>query len=379
MRRLQVTVVLFAALSSMGAVHRTQNFVVHAATAEVAQQVGQLAEHYRKDKAQLWLGAEMPPWPQPCPLHVSVTMSPPSGATTFTFGHDRNGQGQVMGMRMEINGPLDRLLASVLPHEITHTVFAHYFRCPVPRWADEGGSVLSEDKPERDRHDRLTRQFLNEGKQIPMRTLFSLKEYPANVHALYAEGFSITEFLVKRGDRGTFLRFLAHGMNHGWDGAVQTFYGHSRVEELESAWLTYLRDGRITDVARGNTRPASPGTIVRLTVPPGQAYEPAAAAPIARGPAPALPIARGAMPSSDQLGQRFGDVQPMQPMQPQVMVIPNQGNWQPVQPTAPAYGSVPVSFAPVPVTLGVPVYDSRMPVNAPVYTGPASVPVSYPR
>ncbi len=50
---------------------------------------------------------------------------------------------------MNIEGPLDRLLSSVLPHEITHTVFAHYFRTPVPRWADEGGSVLSEDDLER--------------------------------------------------------------------------------------------------------------------------------------------------------------------------------------------------------------------------------------
>ena len=40
---------------------------------------------------------------------------------------------------------MERMLHSVLPHEMTHTVFAHHFRYPVPRWADEGGSVLSED------------------------------------------------------------------------------------------------------------------------------------------------------------------------------------------------------------------------------------------
>ena len=61
-------------------------------------------------------------------------------------------------MKMEIQGPWNGSSAASLPHEVTHTVFAHYFRHPVPRWADEGGSVLSEDDVERDRHDQLDAQ-----------------------------------------------------------------------------------------------------------------------------------------------------------------------------------------------------------------------------
>ena len=49
----------------------------------------------------------------------------------------------------------------MLPHEVTHTVFAYYFRCPLPRWADEGGAVLSEDDIELDKHDKIVRQILN--------------------------------------------------------------------------------------------------------------------------------------------------------------------------------------------------------------------------
>src|SRR5207245_7454617 len=128
MKRRSLLLVLASVVASMGAMQRSSNFVVHAPTPQIAAQVAQYAEHYRKEKALLWLGSEMPPWPQPCPLHVTVTMEPPSGATTFTFGHN-----QVLSMRMEIKGPLDRLLSSVLPHEITHTVFAYHFRCPVPR------------------------------------------------------------------------------------------------------------------------------------------------------------------------------------------------------------------------------------------------------
>ena len=70
---------------------------------------------------------------------------------------------------MHIEGTLERLLASVLPHEVTHTVFAFHFRQPVPRWADEGGSVLSEDEIERKRHDRLVRNILNNRRAMPLR------------------------------------------------------------------------------------------------------------------------------------------------------------------------------------------------------------------
>ncbi len=155
--------------------YRTPNFVVEAPTPEIAQQVGQYAEHYRKEKAMQWLGQEMPQWPEPCPLHVTVTMNGSGGATSFAFDH-----GHILGQDMHIEGSLDRLLASVLPHEVTHTVFAYYFRQPVPRWADEGGAVLSEDDIERNRHDQLVRQILNTpGRAIPLRRLFSLTQVPA--------------------------------------------------------------------------------------------------------------------------------------------------------------------------------------------------------
>src|SRR5436309_13380355 len=118
---------------------RTQNFYVTAPTPEMAQEFGQAAESYRKQKAIEWLGQEMPPWPQPCPLIVKPTMSGPGGATTFNY--DRGGGYVILAMNIE--GGKERMLHSVLPHEVTHTVFAHHFRNPVARWADEGWSGLS--------------------------------------------------------------------------------------------------------------------------------------------------------------------------------------------------------------------------------------------
>ena len=138
-------------------------------------------------------------------------MDGPSGATSFVF----HPQGGVLDMKMEIQGPLDRLLASVLPHEITHTVFAHHFRRAVPRWADEGGSVLSEDDTERERHDKIVRRILNNTQQFRVRQLFGMADYPRSgdkVMCLYAQGFSVSHYLVYISDRTTFLRFVGHGM-----------------------------------------------------------------------------------------------------------------------------------------------------------------------
>jgi hypothetical protein len=287
--RHRLLVALLAVLPAMGASYQTTNFVVQAPTREIAQQVGQWAEYYRKQKAILWLGQEMPTWGQPCPLVVHVSMEGPSGATSFNFGQDQYGRGQVLGMHMEIQGPLERLINSVLPHEVTHTVFAYYFRCPLPRWADEGGSVLSEDDIERERHDKLVRQILNHGRQIRVRQLFTLMKYPSDVMCLYAEGYSLSDYLVKRSSRPQFLQFIAHGMNpkYGWDSAVRTFYHHNSVEELEEAWLKHLRDTRgqphIMLAQDQKSGPADAArTVVRLTVPPAQPLQPQ---PVIRGQA----------------------------------------------------------------------------------------------
>jgi hypothetical protein len=275
---------LFAAcaLASMGASFRTQNFVVEAPNAQIAQQIGQYAEQYRKEKALHWLGEEMPPWSEPCPVKVSVTMNGSGGATSFTF--DR---GRVLGQHMHIEGSLDRLIASVLPHEVTHTVFAYHFRSPVPRWADEGGSVLGEDDQERQRHDTLVWQILNTpGRAMPMRRLLGLRDYPPDVMTLYAQGYSVTSFLVGMSSRPAFLNFVADGMRQGWDQAVQAHYRFNSVEELEKAWVKHIAEQRRPQMQQlasnnrdGSNRasnshdPRSEQRLVRQTAPPVQPLE----------------------------------------------------------------------------------------------------------
>jgi hypothetical protein len=335
-----LVLVLASIVATMGASYRTTNFLVEAPTQQLAQQAGQLAEQYRKEKALQWLGQEMQPWPEPCPLKLTVTYNGAGGATSFAF--DR---GQVLGQQMHIEGSVERLFNSVLPHEVTHTVFAYYFRTPVPRWADEGGAVLSEDDLERNRHDGLCRQILNTpGRAIPLRRLFALKEYPHDVMALYAEGYSVVNFLVGLGNRQVFLGFVARGMHEGWDRAAQTAYHFNSVEELEQAWLNYLQNTRRQPaVLAQNTRPQEGEpmnrVVVRQTVPPAQPFE------------DGRPVYRGAAP-----GEEEGYPEPRyaaSPGQPQTTLQPpvGQPRWQPSAPPQPQPPQVqlgPPEFMPPP-------------------------------
>ena len=153
---------LAAAVASMGASYRTANFVVEAPTPEIAQQIGQAAEKYRRELAVEWLGTEMRNWSQPCPITAQVGQHlGAGGATSFVFEH-----GEVFGWRMTIQGSLVRILDSVLPHEVTHTIFATHFRQPLPRWADEGACTTVEHASERSKQQHMLVDFLRTGRGI---------------------------------------------------------------------------------------------------------------------------------------------------------------------------------------------------------------------
>jgi hypothetical protein len=355
-RRLSIVLVLAAALSSLGAgpyQHRTPNFIIYAPSPQVAQEVGQYAEQYRKEKALLWLGREMPTWPAPCPVEVTVQMEGAGGATTFVYGPSG-----VEQQKMHIEGRYDRLLNSVLPHEVTHTVFAHYYRCAMPRWADEGGAVLSEDQPERNRHDNLARGILSTpGRLIPLRRLFALTEYPDDVMSLYAEGYSVSNFLVNQGGekgRQTFLGFVASGMKtRDWDGSVRTYYGYQNVNELERAWADNLMRPRTPPAQlTKNSEPAEVGTtqrvVSRQTAPP----------PLVTLDAP-RPTYRGQMPSGEEAERgtpRSSVGQVSRPSYPQD------------SPGRPPVAPVPAALAPLeppPVVLGAPIPVGTSPVGYP--------------
>ncbi|MEO2049422.1 MAG: hypothetical protein ABGX16_22930 [Pirellulales bacterium] len=239
-----ITLVCLACLQvshAHGAGYKTTNFTVDAPTPQMARQIGEAAEYYRREMAQQWLGRELPPWSHACPIKARV--SPQLGAgglTSFIFD-----QGTVSGWRMEIQGSFQRILDSVLPHEVTHTIFASHFRRPLPRWADEGACTTVEHQSEISKQETNLIRYLQTGKGIRFSTMFALVDYPQDVLPLYAQGHSLTKFLIAQRGKRAFINFLGKGMQDGaWPRAVHQAYGYRNLHSLQKDWMRWIRQGR---------------------------------------------------------------------------------------------------------------------------------------
>jgi hypothetical protein len=274
--RLAQVCVLVLSPALLGATYPTENFVVNAPTQEIAVQVGRTAEHFRKSLAIEWLGHELPRWYAPCAIRVKVGQIGAGGQTTFSFFPNDKGSAEVCNWDMQIQGSLERILDSVLPHEISHTIFACHFRRPLPRWADEGGATLAEHDSEKRAQVLRLKDVIGTRRRIGLKNLFNIKEYPADMQdvlTLYAEGYSVAELLVQEGGRARYLKFLADAHRDGWDKAVSAHYGYRGVEDLEQRWHTWVMAGspeidlpkgqQLADASQGRRPVEKQGLIIR--------------------------------------------------------------------------------------------------------------------
>jgi hypothetical protein len=275
-RRVRVLVALLLAPALMGATYQSKgrNFVVTAPTPEIAKQVGETAEIYRKELAIEWLGYELPRWSAPCPIKVKVGQLGAGGATTFSFFPNAQGSAEVCNWDMNIQGSLERILDSVLPHEVSHTIFACHFRRPLPRWADEGAATLAEHESERRRQELTVTQVIKTSKRIPLKNLLNIKDYPRDMQdvlTLYAEGYSLADLLVREGGRARYLKFLGDAHQRGWEQAIRAHYGYRGVDELEKRWQDWviagspeieLPKGQMLADASNQKRPAEQGKAI---------------------------------------------------------------------------------------------------------------------
>ena len=247
--------------------YRTANFVVEAPSQQLAQKIGDAAEQYRHDLAIEWIGQPLPRWSQPCPITAEVAPTlGAGGATSFVF--DR---GEVFNWTMSIQGSEERILDSVLPHEVTHTIFASHFRQPLPRWADEGACTTVEHPVERARQHRLLIEFLRTGRGISFPEMFAMKEYPADVLPLYSQGYSLARYLIERGGRKRYIQFVGDGLaSSDWPQSLSQYYGIHDIGKLQTVWLEWVKRGcpappasvaaaipQVQDIAR-TTRGQSP-------------------------------------------------------------------------------------------------------------------------
>jgi hypothetical protein len=237
----------------------TRNFIVVASSQQQADTMAEAAERYRSQLAKYWLGQELPDWPQPCPISVRASQRlGAGGSTSFTLIG-----GSVTGWRMQVQGSEERILDSVLPHEITHTILATHLAPlgkPIPRWADEGACSTMEHGSETAKHEKYLIQFLQEGRGISFAEMFRMKEYPSDIMPLYAQGYSVAKFLIEQSGPQAFVQFVESGMRtEDWVAALEQHYGYPLVGKLQTAWNQWVANGRgaiqpYTAVALGLSR-----------------------------------------------------------------------------------------------------------------------------
>jgi len=234
--------------------YTTTNFHAVAPDPAFAKKIADEAERFRKELAVLWLGEELPTWREKCPIQVSL--SPHSGGeTSFAFMYNGNERGEPSGWDMKVYGTPERILDSVLPHEVTHTIFATHFRRPLPRWADEGACTTVEHSTEKRKNHGMLLQFLTSqpSRGIPFNRMFTMREYPRDILTLYAQGFSVAKFLIMKKGRRHFVDYVGYGManerpgqeTRAWDLATEKFYGYSNLSELQIRWERWVAQGSI--------------------------------------------------------------------------------------------------------------------------------------
>ncbi|MBC8352600.1 MAG: hypothetical protein H8E66_11460 [Planctomycetes bacterium] len=258
--RITCAAIVAAALLSLGASHRTEHFIVTAPTQDLARDVAETAESMRHDLAIEWLGKELGPWKDKCPITVLVgSHLGAGGITSFMFEN-----GRPFGWTMSIQGSRERIFDSVLPHEVTHTIFATHFGRPLPRWADEGACTTVEDISERQKQHSMLYEFLTSRRGIAFNEMFKMTEYPSDILPLYSQGYSLARYLIAQGGKRKFIDYVGDGMNwNNWTRATQKHYDFRSLSELQVTWLEWVRRGspdvpqRQTLVAQQQPEPAT--------------------------------------------------------------------------------------------------------------------------
>ena len=253
------------------------------------------------------------------------------------------------GWRMSIQGSRERLLDSVLPHEVTHTIFASHFGRPLPRWADEGACTTVEHPSEIAKQKQFLQQFLrcSPPRSIAFNKMFRMTEYPHDIMPLYSQGYSVAKFLIEQGGKRKFIEYIGRGMDtNNWDRATDEYYGFKDLSELQLDWVDWVAQGsprldvgldQLANNADSGRRaqPGNPLAVASLTPPPrgiSPSEDPAAvAATVARGNQQLI-ASRDSQRESGDTGSWYARQRHQAgtaPAQPAALAATPEANWAP--------------------------------------------------
>ena len=202
-----------------------------------------------------------------------------------------------IGLKIELKGPLEHMLRVRLPHEILRCFLVCKFKTQLPMWVDHGVPATQDHVVVQIIYDQKCRELLNEGKALRLKVLLPMFEQPEktdNSNAGHTQGHSVARFLLSRKpltipepDKSNtldiykvgLLRFIEKGMAKDWNEASRDVYGYQTVEDLEAAWIAWVRKpSSMLEHANADGPPAPRlpelDTIPPTNVPIGKAAKP---------------------------------------------------------------------------------------------------------
>jgi GGDEF domain-containing protein len=210
-----------------------ENFVVIATNQSLADEVLQKADTLRKKIALDWIGEELPAGVSRASLQVRLSASSEDGET-WSLGHssDRHHHIWITTSREKV--------ATILSHEIAHLVLAAHIHETLPAWADEAVACLQEDQDSINKRERLIEQMARTSSWVQLPNLLDSKSLTDRNK--YSAALSVTQFLLERKDKATFISFSRAGRVEGWNTALSRYYRIRSVLELQNLWQEWASD-----------------------------------------------------------------------------------------------------------------------------------------
>ena len=213
---------------------RSGNFIVMADDGLLADNVLSAAETLRYTLAKQWLGRELPEGEGRTSITVRIRPDRDDAVFWPKDHPDRHFH------RMWVFAPIDRLTGTTFEHEMTHLVLELAYGDALPTWASEGAACRRDDEVRKEARRQRLATCVRTGVYPAVETILDADTFSAFDHTEYAVASSLTEYLLTRSDRKTFLAFAIAGKKDGWDRALADHYQIRSTIELQTLWQAWL-------------------------------------------------------------------------------------------------------------------------------------------
>jgi len=195
-------------------------------------------EASRRDLAIYWYGDALPKWSRAANTTCTCTNhSHGGGATTF-----KKNQGRAWDWQMHVRGPQQDMVENVLPHECGHCVLHSRIPHNIPRVFDEGIACFGESEGSHANYRKQVAEAVKGKRFVSFDQLIDQEEYIGDgnqILTIYAEGFSLVEYLVDTHGPDRLIQFLDDERRPSQK--LFHFYEFKTATDLERAWYQWFK------------------------------------------------------------------------------------------------------------------------------------------